>query len=95
MSDPTARLALATRLKSAYGDSGECRHGFLYSSGCPNDDCTQQAAYDASIEIERVRLARRADIRDAANRIVNMDFYTEDIIDKMRAEARKIVDLCK
>ena len=36
---------------------------------------------------------RRADIRDAANRIVNMDFYTEDIIDKMRAEARKIVDI--
>jgi hypothetical protein len=38
---------------------------------------------------------RRADIRDAANCIVNMDFYTEDIIDKMRADARKIVDLTK
>ena len=57
--------------------AGRCRHGFLFCSRC-------HSAHDAS----SVRL-----VRDAANRIVNMDFYTEDIIDKMRAEARKIVDL--
>ena len=67
---------------TAVQPADRCLHGYLFCSRC-------HAAYDAAT----VRLARQSDIRDAANRIVNMDFYTEDIIDKMRVEARKIVDL--
>lgn len=78
---------------TAKSDSGE-----LEPVGCPTPgacSCAGEAAALRKLRTDDVAAlwARLARIRSAANRIVNMDAYTEDIIDKMRAEARDIVRL--
>jgi hypothetical protein len=39
---------LADELWEKYLDNNECQHGYALSSGCPNDDCKEQALYDAA-----------------------------------------------
>jgi hypothetical protein len=39
---------LADKLWQNYLDNNECEHGFALSSGCHNDECKEQALYDAA-----------------------------------------------
>ena len=39
---------LADKFWQNYLDNNECEHGFALSSGCHNDECKEQALYDAA-----------------------------------------------
>jgi hypothetical protein len=48
---------LADELWEKYLDNNECQHGYALSSGCSNDDCKEQALYDAANMLRQFGLA--------------------------------------
>ena len=48
---------LADELWEKYLDNNECQHGYALSSGCSNDDCKEQALYDAANMLRQLGLA--------------------------------------
>jgi hypothetical protein len=48
---------LADELWEKYLDNNECQHGYALSSGCSNDDCKEQALYDAANMLRQFDLA--------------------------------------
>ena len=48
---------LADELWEKYLDNNECQHGYALSSGCSNDDCKEQALYDAANMLRQFSLA--------------------------------------
>jgi hypothetical protein len=88
---------LADKLWENYFDNNECEHGFALSSGCHNDDCKEQALYDASTMLRQQQAEIKALKKSCLDEIFKRTYanQTAKVMQKYWQEAQAEIDTYK